>query len=161
MAGIRKERHRGEDGNSQKGIEAQDSHAKIGNGYDSLDLPELEMNAAQTADAGGCRRCQTDKNEQPDQAFDQAFDFEWTIEEIFSQVPSKPSGKTENIKSDDQEAKDIAKYLFDSHNWRPNSLLESMNIYSVEEQFGDDGIGILVPGIGIQYFKFQRPVGRR
>jgi hypothetical protein len=116
LAGIRKERQSAKDGNDQKRIEAQDSQAKIDNGYDSLGFPELEVNAAQAADAGGYRRCQTDTNEQPDQEFDQAFDFEWTLEEILSQVPCKPTGKTENSQSDDQEAKDIERYLFDSHN---------------------------------------------
>ena len=36
-----------------------------------------------------------------------------------------------------------------------------MDIDPVKEQFGDDGIGIPVSGINIQYFKFQRPIGFR
>lgn len=45
------------------------------------------------------------------------------------------------------------------YNGRNGEVIFSMNIYSVEEQFGDYGIGIPVPGIYLEYFKFQRPVG--
>ena len=36
-----------------------------------------------------------------------------------------------------------------------------MNIYPIKEQLCDDGVGILVSGINIKYFKFQCPVRYR
>jgi hypothetical protein len=80
----------------------------------------LEVNTAQTADASGYHCCQTGKNEHPYQAFDQ---IKRATKEILSQVPCEAAGKKENSKPKDQEAKDIAKYLFDSHHWRPGALL--------------------------------------